>query len=84
MVFHSDRCWGISIIDSPYFILSSNYFCLSAWRGAYVVSKENLGMNPGLIAGGSLLVDYILTVAVSVSAGTDAITSAFLAYMHTT
>ncbi|MBX9974089.1 APC family permease [Cytobacillus firmus] len=45
--------------------------------GAYVVSKTNLGTNPGLIAGGSLLVDYILTVAVSVSAGTDAITSAF-------
>lgn len=45
--------------------------------GAYVVSKHNLGVNPGLIAGGSLLVDYILTVAVSVSAGTDAITSAF-------
>ncbi|SDM37190.1 APC family permease [Bacillus sp. OK048] len=45
--------------------------------GAYVVSKENLGMNYGLISGGSLLVDYILTVAVSVSAGTDALTSAF-------
>ncbi|MFD1356943.1 APC family permease [Fictibacillus halophilus] len=45
--------------------------------GAYVVSKTNLGVNPGLVAGGSLLVDYILTVAVSVSAGTDAITSAF-------
>ncbi|MEH7459092.1 APC family permease [Bacillus sp. JJ1127] len=45
--------------------------------GAYVVSKKNLGTNAGLIAGGSLLVDYILTVAVSVSAGTDAITSAF-------
>jgi amino acid transporter len=45
--------------------------------GAYVVSKENLGVNYGLIAGGSLLVDYILTVAVSVSAGTDALTSAF-------
>ncbi|WP_409296927.1 APC family permease [Peribacillus sp. SCS-26] len=45
--------------------------------GAYVVSKQNLGENPGLIAGGSLLVDYILTVAVSVSAGTDAVTSAF-------
>ncbi|WP_075982729.1 APC family permease [Bacillus massilinigeriensis] len=44
--------------------------------GAYIVSKENLGVNPGLIAGGSLLVDYILTVAVSISAGTDAITSA--------
>ncbi|KMY51415.1 APC family permease [Peribacillus loiseleuriae] len=45
--------------------------------GAYVVSKENLGVIPGLVAGGSLLVDYILTVAVSVSAGTDALTSAF-------
>lgn len=45
--------------------------------GAYVVSKENLGVNAGLVAGASLLVDYILTVAVSVSAGTDAITSAF-------
>jgi amino acid transporter len=43
--------------------------------GAYVVSKTNLGVNPGFVAGGSLLVDYILTVAVSVSAGTDAITS---------
>ncbi|GMK40452.1 amino acid permease [Paenibacillus sp. CCS19] len=45
--------------------------------GAYVVSKQNLGKYPGLVAGVSLLVDYILTVAVSVSAGTDAITSAF-------
>ncbi|MEH7462418.1 APC family permease [Bacillus thuringiensis] len=45
--------------------------------GAYIVSKTNLGINAGLVAGGSLLVDYILTVAVSVSAGTDAITSAF-------
>lgn len=45
--------------------------------GAYMVSKENLGANFGLIAGGSLLVDYILTVAVSVSAGADAIASAF-------
>ncbi|OCA88215.1 amino acid permease [Bacillus sp. FJAT-27225] len=45
--------------------------------GAYIVSRENLGTNYGLIAGGSLLVDYILTVSVSVSAGTDAITSAF-------
>ncbi|MFF2482078.1 APC family permease [Paenibacillus sp. NPDC058071] len=45
--------------------------------GAYVVSKENLGKHAGLVAGASLLVDYILTVAVSVSAGTDAITSAF-------
>lgn len=45
--------------------------------GSYIVSKENLGTIPGLIAGGSLLVDYVLTVAVSISAGTAAITSAF-------
>lgn len=50
--------------------------------GAYVVSKENLGKNPGLIAGGSLMVDYILTVAVSISSGTDAITSAIPAMHH--
>jgi amino acid transporter len=44
--------------------------------GAYIVAKDNLGTQPGLIAGASLLVDYILTVAVSVSAGVAAITSA--------
>jgi len=44
--------------------------------GAYVVSSENLGKNAGLVAGGSLLVDYMLTVAVSVSAGAEAIISA--------
>ncbi|MBO0449468.1 APC family permease [Enterococcus sp. MJM12] len=44
--------------------------------GAYVVSSENLGRNAGLISGGSLLIDYMLTVAVSVSAGAEAITSA--------
>ncbi len=44
--------------------------------GSYVVSRENLGVNPSLVAGASLLVDYILTVAVSISAGVAAITSA--------
>ncbi len=44
--------------------------------GAYVVSRENLGEVPSLIAGGSLLVDYVLTVAVSIAAGTQAIYSA--------
>jgi amino acid transporter len=45
--------------------------------GSYVVSRENLGALPSLIAGASLLVDYILTVAVSISAGVAAVTSAF-------
>ncbi|WP_127530431.1 APC family permease [Paenibacillus kobensis] len=52
-------------------------FSYPAGGGAYIVAKDNLGMSTGLLAGGSLLVDYILTVAVSSSAGTDAITSAF-------
>lgn len=43
--------------------------------GSYVVSKENLGILPGLVAGASLLTDYVLTVAVSIAAGTFAITS---------
>jgi amino acid transporter len=45
--------------------------------GSYVVSRENLGVYPSLVAGGSLLVDYILTVAVSVAGGVAAIVSAF-------
>lgn len=46
--------------------------------GAFIVAKENLGTLPGLIAGASLLVDYILTVSVSVAAGVEAITSAMI------
>ena len=45
--------------------------------GSYIVSRENLGRSPSLVAGASMLVDYILTVAVSVSAGVAAIVSAF-------
>lgn len=44
--------------------------------GAYIVSKSNLGEWPGLTAAASLMIDYILTVAVSVAAGIAAITSA--------
>lgn len=43
--------------------------------GSYIVSRENLGENPSLVAGASLLVDYILTVAVSISSGVAAILS---------
>ncbi len=44
--------------------------------GSYIVAKDNLGVIPGLIAGASLLIGYVLTVAVSMSAGTAAIVSA--------
>jgi amino acid transporter len=44
--------------------------------GAYIVAKDNLGRLPSLIAAASLLIDYVLTVAVSIAAGVAAITSA--------
>ena len=46
--------------------------------GSYIVAKDNLGTMPGLIAAASLLVDYILTVSVSIAAGVAAITSTFV------
>ncbi len=45
--------------------------------GSYVVSRENLGLAPGMVAAASLLVDYVMTVAVSTASGVAAITSAF-------
>jgi amino acid transporter len=45
--------------------------------GAYIVSKDNLGTMPGLIAASALLVDYMMTVIVSIVAGVFAIGSAF-------
>ena len=44
--------------------------------GSYIVAKDNLGQFPGLVAGSALLIDYVLTVAVSVSAGVAALISA--------
>ena len=45
--------------------------------GAYIVARDNLGALPALIAGASLLTDYILTVSVSIASGVAQITSAF-------
>jgi amino acid transporter len=44
--------------------------------GAYIVAKDNLGRLPSLIAAASLLIDYVLTVSVSIAAGVAAVTSA--------
>ena len=52
-------------------------FAYPSGGGSYIVSRENLGDVPALVAGSSLLVDYILTVAVSVAGGVLAIRSAF-------
>ena len=50
-------------------------FAYPSGGGSYIVSRENLGEYPSLVAGASLLVDYVLTVAVSISAGVAAIIS---------
>jgi len=45
--------------------------------GSYIVAKENLGTVPGLVAAASLMIDYVLTVAVSVAAGVQALATLF-------
>ncbi len=50
--------------------------------GAYRVAKENIGTVPGLVAAAALLLDYVLTVAVSIAAGVAAVTSAFPAWQE--
>lgn len=64
----------VAIVAMSYFQTIHAY---SSGGGAYIVAKDNLGIYPGLIAGAALLIDYVLTVTVSVSAGVAAITSAF-------
>jgi amino acid transporter len=60
-------------------IVASSYrqtiFAYPSGGGSYIVSRENLGVMPSLVAAASLLIDYILTVAVSISAGVAAIIS---------
>jgi amino acid transporter len=62
-------------------IVTSSYrqtiYAYPTGGGSYIVSKDNLGVYPSLVAGGSVLTDYILTVAVSVAGGVAAIVSAF-------
>jgi amino acid transporter len=50
-------------------------FAYPSGGGSYIVSRENLGQKPALLAGASILLDYVLTVAVSISAGVAALIS---------
>lgn len=72
---------GISIvIVGLVAILTASYrqtiYAYPSGGGAFIVAKSNLGELPGLVAAAALLIDYVLTVAVSVAAGIAAITSA--------
>lgn len=73
--------WTSLMIISLLFILTVSYIqIIRAYPqggGAYIVAKQNINVKSGLVAAASLLIDYILTVAVSASAGVAAIVSAF-------
>ena len=59
------------------FSFRQTIFAFPGGGGAYVVTRDNLGPAAGLTAAASLLIDYTLTVAVSITAGVSAVTSAF-------
>jgi amino acid transporter len=74
--------WGLPIAGGIAFLLlvvAASYrqtiMAYPTGGGAYIVSRENLGPLPGLVSAAALLIDYVLTVAVSISAGVAAITS---------
>ena len=70
---------GLAIAALVFIVAASYSQTIHAYPGgggSYIVSKENLGEPAGLVAGAALLIDYVLTVAVSAAAGVAAITSA--------
>jgi amino acid transporter len=74
--------WPIAVaIGSLLVVVAISYsqtlYAYPSGGGSYTVAKENLGATPGLIAAGALLIDYVLTSAVSLTAGVAAIASAF-------
>ncbi|MEM3527806.1 MAG: APC family permease, partial [Candidatus Bathyarchaeia archaeon] len=56
---------------------SQTIYAYPSGGGSYTVARENLGSIPGLVAAAALIIDYLLTAAVSLTAGTEAIASAF-------
>ena len=73
--------WAAALVAFLLVIVAISYrqtvYAYPSGGGSYIVASENLGVLPGLIAAASLLVDYVMTVAVSVASGVAAITSAF-------
>ena len=71
---------GLAIVGILAIVAISYYQTVHAYPsggGSYIVARANLGILPGLIAAGALLLDYLLCAAVSLTAGVDAIASAF-------
>jgi amino acid transporter len=75
---------AVAIVFLLFVVGTSYYQTIHAYPsggGAYIVSKENLGILPGLTAGGALMIGYILTVTVSIAAGIGAMYSAIPALL---
>lgn len=69
---------GIAIVGLLFIVATSYRQTVLAYPGgggAYIVARDNLGILAAQIAGAALLIDYVLTVAVSVSSGVDALNS---------
>ena len=75
-----DGPWIASLIALLLLIIVSSYrqtiFSYPQGGGDYIVTKENIGTNASLVTAAALLIDYTLTVSVSIAAGVSAITSA--------
>ncbi|MGE0227919.1 MAG: APC family permease [Dehalococcoidia bacterium] len=71
--YFADATWISAIIVGMIIVLLVSYrqtiFAYPNGAGAYIVARDNLGKGPAQVAGAALLMDYILTVAVSISAG---------------
>ncbi|HWD41965.1 MAG TPA: APC family permease [Fimbriimonas sp.] len=82
----SDQIWlSLAIVVLIILITISYTQTIRAYPqggGSYIVASENLGTSPGLVAAAALLIDYILTVSVSTSAGVAAILSAIPSIRH--
>jgi len=71
---------GLTIAVLLFIVALSYYQTLHGYPsggGSYIVARSNLGDVPGLVAGAALMIDYVLTAAVSLTAGVEAIASAF-------
>ncbi len=73
--FLGDSIWIASAITLLLIIITLSYqqtiFAYPNGGGAYIVAYDNLGVYPGLIAGAALMIDYVLTVTVSIASGVD-------------
>lgn len=74
--------WPVGLtIGAVLLLVAISYFqtihAYPSGGGSYIVARENLGISAGLLAAGALLIDYVLTAAVSLTAGVAALTSAF-------